>query len=475
MPEVYESLKKLEKSNYYPFHMPGHKRNIQEEFFNEIAKMDITEIDGFDNLHDADGILLDAEKRANSLYGSEETFFMINGSTGGVLSAISAVADAGDTILIARNCHRSLYHAAYLKHLHLKYVYPQIAETFDFAGRIDPDEIDKKIDFSVKAVFVTSPTYEGIVSDIGLIAEIAHKHGIPLIVDEAHGSHFGFCDKVPDGAVHQNADIVIHSVHKTLPSLTQTALLHVQGKYVNREKLKRYLQIYQSSSPSYIFMASIDSCMDMLINRKSEWFNRLIQYRHDLQAQTEGCKYLFIVNTNMIQDPCKVVIAIKNSYYTGLQLYNLLREKYHLQLEMAGSTYVLAIITGNDSECGIMRLIQAIREIDADIEEKIISENKSTEISFETVDLRGDAPLIGIMTITEAWDSSKERILLGSAVGRIAAEFVNLYPPGVPLIVPGEIYSKRLVKRMQLFVSKKMNLQGVEPNENGNIYVLVTT
>ena len=217
MPEIYDLLINLEKREYNPFHMRGHKRNMKGQTFGDIAGIDITEIDGFDNLHGADGILLDAERRANSLYGSEETFFMVNGSTGGVLSAVSAVTDSGDTILAARNCHRSLYHAAYLKHLDLKYIYPENLDSFDFAGAIDPNEVEAKIDSSVKAVFVTSPTYEGVVSDIASIAEIAHKHGIPLIVDEAHGSHFGFCEKVPESSVHQHADIVIHSVHKTLP------------------------------------------------------------------------------------------------------------------------------------------------------------------------------------------------------------------------------------------------------------------
>lgn len=473
MPEIYDLLINLEKSDYYPFHMPGHKRNMQEKPFGDIAGIDITEIDGFDNLHDADGILLDAERRANSLYGSEETFFMVNGSTGGVLSAVSAVTDSGDTILATRNCHKSLYHAAYLKHLDLKYIYPEDLDSFDFSGAIDPNEVKAEIDSSVKAVFVTSPTYEGVVSDIASIAEIAHKHGIPLIVDEAHGSHFGFCEKVPESAVHQHADIVIHSVHKTLPSLTQTALLHVQGKLVNREKLKRYLQIYQSSSPSYVFMASIDSCMDMLERRKSEWFGRLLQYRHNLQVQTADCKYLFIVDTDVIQDPCKIVIATKKSCYTGQQLYHILREKYHLQLEMAGSTYVLAIITGNDREYGVARMIKAIHEIDNDMKEKKCFENPWPKISCEINSMQKRTNSVETMSITDAWDRPKEKILLEHAKKRVAAGFVNLYPPGIPLIVPGEEYSEHLVKQMQLYIAADMNLQGVDFDENGEIRVFV--
>lgn len=473
MPEIYDLLINLEKSDYYPFHMPGHKRNMQEKLFGDIAGIDITEIDGFDNLHGADGILLDAERRANSLYGSEETFFMVNGSTGGVLSAVSAVTDSGDTILAARNCHRSLYHAAYLKHLDLKYIYPENLDSFDFAGAIDPNEVEAKIDSSVKAVFVTSPTYEGVVSDIASIAEIAHKHGIPLIVDEAHGSHFGFCEKVPESSVHQHADIVIHSVHKTLPSLTQTALLHVQGKLVDRAKLKRYLQIYQSSSPSYIFMASIDSCMDMLERKRSEWFSRLLQYRHDLQVQTADCKHLFIVDTDVIQDPCKIVIVIRKRCYTGQKLYDIFREKYHLQFEMAGSTYVLAIITGNDRESGIVRMINAIREIDTAIEEGRCFEKSDEKTSFKISGMQKRMDLLKTMSITDAWDRPKEKILLEHAKNRIAAGFVNLYPPGIPLIVPGEEYSEHLIKQMQWYIAVNMNLQGTDFDENGEIRVFV--
>lgn len=473
MPEIYDSLNKLNKSDYYPFHMPGHKRNIQDNYLEKIAGIDITEINGFDNLHDAAGIILNAEKRANSLYGSDETFFMVNGSTGGVLSAVSAVTDTGDTILVARNSHRSLYHTAYLKHLKLKYIYPKIIDSLDAAGKVDPEDIESEIDVSVKAVFVTSPTYEGVISDIGAIAEITHKHGIPLIVDEAHGSHFGFSDKVPDGAVHQNADIVIHSIHKTLPSLTQTALLHVQGKLVNREKLKRYLQIYQSSSPSYIFMASIDSCMDMIAGRREDWFNRLIRYRNELQTQTADCKYLYIADTNVIQDPCKIVIVTKKSCYDGQQLYNILEEKYHLQLEMAGMTYAIAIITGNDRNSGIARLIKAIREIDTEISEEMHSENAVKVNFFGEIFRQRDKFPTGVLTIADAWDVSKEKILLKSAKGRIAAGFVNLYPPGIPLIVPGERYSEALVMQIQLYISANMNIQGTEVDENGEIQVFV--
>ncbi|MCR4901232.1 MAG: aminotransferase class I/II-fold pyridoxal phosphate-dependent enzyme [Butyrivibrio sp.] len=452
MPELYNKLFELYNSNMYPLHMPGHKRNANDDVLKDICKIDITEIDDFDNLHMAEGILARAQERANMLYGSAETFFLVNGSTSGILSAISAVADEGDCILTARNCHKSLYNVAYLRKTNLKYYYPEYNEEYDMYGQVNPDTIEKALDSSIKAVFITSPTYEGIPSDIAKIAEIAHKRNIPLIVDEAHGAHFGFYDDIPDSAIHQGADIVIHSVHKTLPSLTQTALLHVQGNLVNRELLKRFLRIYQSSSPSYVFMASIDSCMDYLEQSRDILFGKLLEYKREILKKTSNTSHIRVLNDNLIKDPCKVVISVKNTSMTGQKLYDILREDYALQLEMAADTYGLAIITGLDTKDGIERLINAINEIDL----KIDTAYKSDIFDSKCLTNKVEMPLY------KAWDSKSEKIELSKADGRCMADFINLYPPGIPIIVPGEIINGDLINCIESYINKKMNIQGIE-------------
>ncbi|WP_242952214.1 aminotransferase class I/II-fold pyridoxal phosphate-dependent enzyme [Butyrivibrio sp. YAB3001] len=469
--------------------MPGHKRNIESTPMKGAFRCDITEIDGFDNLHDESGIILEAEKRANSIYGSEETYFLINGSTCGVLSAVSAVMNEGETILAARGCHKSFYNAAYIKNLNIKFLPYKLNCKYGIPEVYNAQEIAVCITDDVKAVFITSPTYEGKCSDLRGIAKICHEHGIPLIVDGAHGAHFGFKCKnelanngdafykqLPESAIEQGADIVIHSLHKTLPSMTQTALLHIQGKLVDRDRVKRFLRIYQTSSPSYILMASIDLCIKYIMENESEFVVRLIKIRNKLQFALKDCVNIEIPGKNIINDPAKVVIYVKNGAITGQRLYDILRERYNLQMEMAGEKFALAIITGWDTDDGIERLINAIKEIDATISESYSGKHKTgnqdnksdIQNEFTTDENLSNRKNVIIsdlpdkkMNIKEAWDSEKEVVDLESAQGHISGEFVNLYPPGIPILVPGEVISGSILEEIKQYLINNMNVQGL--------------
>lgn len=456
MPELYKKLKSLAESDLYPFHMPGHKRNEDAAPFGKIFNVDITEIDDFDNLHDAEGIILDAQHRANDLYKADETFFLVNGSTSGVLAAVSAVCNENDTLLTARNCHKSLYHAAYLNKIRLNYFYPEYLTEYGIYGAVSLDVIKRGVTEDTKAVFITSPTYEGIVSDIRSIAEYLHSKGIPLIVDEAHGAHFGMHKDLPAGAIEMGADIVIHSVHKTLAAMTQTALIHVQGDLVDRDRLRRYLRIYQSSSPSYVLMASIDNAIDEISTNGNNIFGKLLEYNKMILDKTSDCRYIKILDNKIIDDPGKIVISVKGTNMSGMELYDELRLKYHLQLEMAGDTFGLAIITGYDSKAGIMRLIEAVINIDNKLEAATDTDNKSSDIekNISTVPQKA-------IEFYKAWDMNSKIIEINEAEGKIAAEFINLYPPGIPLIVPGEVINKRLIDNINDYYKKGMNLQGI--------------
>ena len=290
MPDLYQELIRLAESDMYPFHMPGHKRNCLSTPLEGAFRCDITEIDGFDNLHDEAGIILQAEERANSLYGADKTYFLVNGSTSGVLAAVSTAVHKGGTVLAARASHKSFYHAAYLRDLDIRYLPDNTEKELNIPGRYSAKDVENCLTDDVEAVFITSPTYEGKCSDIRGIAEACHKRGIALIVDEAHGAHFGFgkeysdakggFEALPKSAVSEGADLVIHSTHKTLPSMTQTALIHVQGNIVDKGLLKRFLRIYQSSSPSYVLMSSIDLCMKEMEEKGDEFVRNLLKYRN---------------------------------------------------------------------------------------------------------------------------------------------------------------------------------------------------
>lgn len=447
--------------------------------------IDITEIEGFDNLHHAEGILKKAQERANRLYGADETFFLINGSTGGILAAVMAAARPGEEILIARNCHRSVYHAALIQDLKVHYYQPKQIREYDICDGADADEMGMLLDDcpAIQAVVITSPTYEGILSDVAKIAAAVHERGKILIVDEAHGAHlpivnsFGISDKriknnpLPGG---EGADLVIHSLHKTLPSLTQTALLHVNGDRVDRDRLRRYLAMVQSSSPSYILMAGMDACVRFL---EQEGQERVAFFREQWKLflqKTADLRNLSIGKMTNVSgkgyaltdwDMGKILISVKDTDMTGKQLADVLRDDYQIELEMAAATYGLALMTLMDTEEGWQRLADALCEIDDRIEKECCGGQMQWEPKAES-----ELPE-AVMTLAQAFHSEHEEVLLREAAGRISADFINLYPPGIPLAVPGEKLTQALLDEIEMCLKKGFTVHGV--SSAGGIRVIV--
>lgn len=446
--------------------MPGHKRNAWGELPSRFYRLDITEIDGFDNLHQPEGILKELQEQAAEFCGAEESYYLVNGSTGGILSAVSAALPAGGHILMARNCHKSAYHAAYLRNLRTSYLYPKTLEDYDIFDVVSPEQIREALDKEpdIQAVLLVSPTYEGRISDIGSISEIVHARGIPLIVDEAHGAHLGWSNAVHENSCRQGADLVIQSVHKTLPALTQTALLHVNGTIVDRERLRRFLHIYQSSSPSYLLMASIDNALQYM-KRDGEKALDTFRSRYTAMCESLGiCRMLkFLPADPQRQDIGKLLISVKNTAITGRQLYDILLKRYRIQPEMAAETFVLAMFTVNDSQEGYDRMTAALLEIDRELVQMQQTEIAPTQDQFQIV------PPVSEMTLAEAWDRPREEVWLEQSIGRAVGEFVNLYPPGVPLLVPGERMTGELSRKIHTWISKGMDVQGVRSCQDGHL------
>lgn len=459
--------------------MPGHKGNADTGFLKEVLKYDVTEFDGFDNLHDAHGVILESERYAASLYGSKVTHFLIGGSTSGILSAISAVTEPGDEILVGRNCHRSVYNAIEINRLRCRYIYPEYLEEYGICGVIKPESAECALAGypEIKAVVITSPTYEGICSDIAAIAAVVHKYGKILIVDAAHGAHFGFYGEFPESALKQGADIVIHSVHKTLPSPTQTALLHICSDAVDREAVERMLGIYQSSSPSYLLMAGIDNCMDIIGSRGEElfdgFFGRLCRIEKDLKALKkleQVCRKDLKDKYGIFDsDPGKIVISVKGTGISGRELYDILRNEYGIQPEMASDSYCLLIMTLMDTQEGFERVKNALLCIDEKISTNITIKEAGEKDDVDTGRLYA-IKARQIMSVNEAVRGSEESIDIRKAEGRISAGYISLYPPGIPLIVPGEEVSGEHAIRILEAFERGLTVQGLE--EDGRIKVL---
>lgn len=480
---LYKELEQYGNSDFYPYHMPGHKRRQLGDIPERILKTDITEIDGFDNLHQAEGILREAQDLANALYGAEETFYLVNGSTAGILSAISTALPEGSHLLITRGCHKSVYHAAYLRKLKLSYLYPETVKGFEFSEAVTAEQVQEALcrEPDIEAVLIVSPTYEGRIADVKKIAEIVHEKGIPLIVDEAHGAHLGFAEGFAPGACMAGADIVIHSVHKTLPAMTQTALLHVNGTRVDRDRLKRFLCIYQTSSPSYVLMASISDAMEFLKRDGKSYFADFRDHYLRLLDRLGVCKVLQFVPAADIsdgrQDIGKLVIGAGNRRdISGQWLYDQLRERYHLQCEMAAGRYCLAMFTVADSSEAYERMEQALLCIDEELFTESGAENVRDEeraMSGTLDESRGKIVLPEVCyPLSAAWDLPWKRERLGDAVGCAVGEFVNLYPPGTPILVPGEVLTQEIYEQILEYLTQKLNLQGLI-QEEGEYYIRV--
>ena len=474
MGELYRKLRTYSKTDYYPYHMPGHKRRLYGELPPQIMNIDITEINGFDNLHAPEEILLDLQREAAALYGAEESFYLINGSTCGILAAISAAVPEGGRILMTRGAHKSAYHAAYLRNLTVSYLYPEMMKEYDIYDAVTPEQIAQALEHGPvpDAVFLVSPTYEGRIANIEEIAKIVHSKGIPLIVDEAHGAHLGLAEGFARNSCQCDADLVIHSVHKTLPALTQSALLHVNGHRIDRERLRRFLHIYQSSSPSYVLMAGIDNALQVVREQGQYLFARFqVNYLRMLTELSE-CKNLQFLPLDASQDIGKLVILSGKAGLSGQQIYDILLEKYHLQLEMAAADHCLAMFTIGDSEEAYRRMAEALLAIDRDItagkwQSQPVVEHRETE--EESLYRRQPE---AILSLADAWDAGKEEIPLAQATGRIAGDFVNLYPPGIPVLVPGERIEEIHCRKLAEYLAEGLNVQGVTGEYEHRITVL---
>lgn len=466
-------LEKYAKSGVYPFHMPGHKRNAV--FMTNPYAIDITEIDGFDDLHAPAGILKDAMERAAKLYGARQSFYLVNGSTCGILAAISAAVPFGGKLLMTRCAHRSVYHAAYLRHLSTEYLNPLISK-FDMHGSVNPQEVKKALSENpnIDAVLITSPTYEGIVSDVMSIAKIAHEYHVPLIVDEAHGAHFGFHSAFPQTAVRLGADLVIQSMHKTLPSLTQTALLHLNSSYIKAEDIQKYLAIYETSSPSYLLMAGMDKCIRLLKEEGKRLFDSYAAHLGEFYQKAGRLSNIRILRKEdfVSEEACefdisKIVISLKNTDMDGQRLYGRLRDHYRLQMEMFSKSYVLAMTGIMDSSEGMDRLFLALNEIDSRISPRQ-GEN------FEEFSLirRFYSPKEKKREIFEAMDSPKKEVSFDDAAGKISGGMVSLYPPGIPALLPGEAIDEDFIKTVRECIKFRLNLQGIADIINERITVM---
>lgn len=445
METLLEKLKKYAASDALPMHMPGHKRNA--DAFPWLAllggDLDITEIGGFDNLNQPEGLFRELETRAAALWGAGESICLVNGSTGGVLTAVRAALERGGALLMARGSHKSVYHAAEIVGAEVHYIVPQTDPVFGVWGSVTPEEVAKALDAhpGVRLVAITSPTYEGVISDVRGIAEACHARGAALFVDEAHGAHLGF-GGFPESAVRCGADLVVQSLHKTLPCLTQTAVLHVNGGRVDPADVRRNAAMFQSSSPSYLLSASIDGCVNYLEQEgaaAAERWRGLLKEFYESVRDLQNLQVLEDEKCFFARDPSKLVVSAAGTDLDGAGLMALLREQFHIELEMAHGNYVVAMTGMGDTRESLRRFSQALHEIDKSCRK---TETPAKPREFILPEKR--------LSIHEAITAAGRFCPVAEAVGKVSGEYVWAYPPGTPLLVPGEVLDAQTVQAVLL-------------------------
>ncbi|MGE4485965.1 MAG: aminotransferase class I/II-fold pyridoxal phosphate-dependent enzyme [Oscillospiraceae bacterium] len=459
---LYDIISGYTSQDICPMHMPGHKRNTGLLGEGLPYKIDITEINGFDNLHNTTGILKETAGLACALYGSRKSFLLINGSTGGILAAVRGTVRRGDKIIMARNCHKSVFHAVELCGLMTAYIVPENDAETGIQGSIAPEQVKSALDKNqdAKLVVITSPTYEGVISDIRAISDIAHRRGIPVLVDEAHGAHLGFSEMFPGEALGCGADITVTGLHKTLPALTQCSLLNIGGEIVDTNKIARQLEVFETSSPSYVLMASIDQCVRLLTEYKTRLFRAYennirnfddsIRNLSKLKVLCHGSDALCRHGSFFGYDLGKIVVCAGSAKMTGRTLSELFRTQYGIEMEMAGASYAIAMTSICDTEKSFRRLADAIIDIDRKAEK-----DESCGNGQHTYRLPEQ-----LKPICDALESEGQYMKPGEAAGAMSLEFVWAYPPGIPLIVPGEIISTDLIGYMQTLASNDIELIG---------------
>lgn len=480
----------------YPWHMPGHKRRLNTIFPDIVENpfsIDVTEVGDLDEFHDPHGIISEAMNRAAEVYGSHKSYYLVNGSTCGIMAALSAVCRPGDKLIVARNCHKSVYNAIRLLQLRPIYIMPEWNEKLGMFGGVSPEQVRKMVKqyTDAKCVILVSPTYEGVVSDVEKIAKIVHKAGVPLIVDEAHGAHFEFMSNVnetisttnykniPNPAIRLGADIVIESLHKTLPAMTQCAILHEKSNIVDTERLEEYLSIYQSTSPSYVFLATTEACIEKMNYERdglfiiykellSEYRKRFAQLSHihlveesDFKKQS-ACGY----------DDGKLVFSVKDCGYerdgeiiamTGTRLGTILQEEYGQMMEMAAGNYVIAMTSVADSKEAFESLYLAMESIDAQLTDV---EQSADTILYKTLPEHK-------MNIAEAREHKRVDIPFEDAIGKISGSYIYVYPPGIPIVTPGEVLSLGVMQEIKAAMDSDLNIKGITMDEKGRNYVNV--
>ncbi|KAF4365575.1 hypothetical protein F8388_007408 [Cannabis sativa] len=482
-PPLVTALKISAQQNAATFHFPGHNRGrIAPSSLTHLIGLkpfihDLPELPELDNLFSPQGPILDAQKEAAKLFGALETWFLVGGTTCGIQAAIMATCSPGDYLILPRNCHLSAISAMVLSGAIPKYIIPEYDIEWDIAGGVTLSQVEKAIEElemegrKPAAVFVTSPTYHGICSNISEISRLCHSHRIPIIVDEAHGAHLGFHPQLPNSALQQGADLAVQSTHKVLCSLTQSSMLHMSGNLVDRENISRCLQVLQSTSPSYLLLASLDAARHQLTENPKALFDKplqLVTEANNVIRRLPGISILDSLSFPKFpaMDPLRLTIGFRQLNLSGYEADEILYKDNEIICELVGTTSLTFAFNLGTSKEHVERLVSSLKHL--------VSIATLTQGDVRKMDLGVLAPFADFTTSLiprDAFFRSKRKVSIESCLGEVCGELICPYPPGIPVLIPGEIITERALDYLLEVRSKGAIISGASDPQLSSIVV----
>jgi arginine decarboxylase len=475
---LFDALIEYVNRDTIPFHVPGHKKGmgIDEQFKNFIGenpfKIDVTVFKLVDSLHHPTGPIKKAQELAADAYGCDASFFSIHGTSGAIQAMIMSVVNAGDTIIVPRNVHKSVTAGIILSGAVPVFMQPELDKNLGIAQGVTAETVENTLRKhpEAKAVLIINPTYYGVSTDIKTIAEIVHSYDIPLIVDEAHGPHLGFNDKLPMSAIKAGADICAQSTHKIIGALTQCSLLQVNSSRIDMHRVQQILNLLQTTSPSYILMASLDCARRQIALEGKELLDKAIALANYARREINKIPGFYCFGEEILGnpgvfavDPTKITITCRDLGITGYDLDMILSNKYHIQMELSDLYNVLAVGSFGDTEESINKLLTALSEISEDYQSK-----NTKKPDFMDIPSIPEAVIIP----REAFNSNKVSVPLKESIGLVSGEFLLAYPPGIPILCPGEKITAEIIDYVQDLKNAGLYVQGTEDPKVENIKVV---
>ena len=462
------------------FRIPGHRfeqgvsPRLRGVFGDGVFRCDLSEAEGLDDLHQAEGVIRKAQELAAELWGAKESFFLVNGTTCGNEAMVLSTVKQGERVMVPRNAHKSILMGLIMSGAEPCYVMPQYYKEWNLWGSVDPEDVRKEFDRGgegCRAVFVVSPTYYGVCSDLRKIGDICHEHGAVLCVDEAHGSHLYFSDLLPEGALRQGVDLCSQSIHKTAGSLSQSSLLQIGSERVNRDWVAANLQMVQSTSPSYVLMASLDAARQELALHGGEMMEKALELADGARRELKRIPGIQVLDREVASrtrvhqlDPLRLVFSARELGIGGYRMQELLYEQDGVSTELADEENVVCVITFANTKQDIRRLIEAVRRISKQKEfhgEPL----KPVEWEFSLPDK--------VLNPREAYFHKKVTVNWEDAAGMVAGEMIVPYPPGIPLIYPGELISREIWQQVEDCRRRGLSIHGPGDRSMKTIQVIV--